>query len=202
MREPFFGSLEVNSLITDVQSLSDLELKAYLASLTTAQRTDLVDKGISDAITQVSASKATNYTNASNLLLGADNSVTSAAYYLLRTQDLTNLATDLNEVTTKQVTENTINKQLADRQYEINEWSNSNKLDTLFFLQILFISLTLTAVFLFLMKNGFLPYYLFGLFSFLTVAFAVIVLIYRARFTAVKRDGRYWNKQKWGQPSK
>ena len=199
MREPF---LDVNALITDVQSLSDLELKYYLTSLNDSQRTAFINNGITSAIDSVSASKATNYTNASKMLLGADNSVTSAAYYLLRTEDLTNLATDLNDVATKQVTENTINKQLADRQYEINEWSNSNKLDTLFFLQILFISLTLTAVFLFLMKNGLLPYYLFGLFSFLTVAFAVIVLIYRARFTAVKRDGRYWNKQRWDQPSK
>ena len=199
MREPF---LDVNTLITDLQSLSDLELKAYLSTLSAADRSTFVQGNITTAVNKVTDSKATNYTNASKMLLGADNSVTSAAYYLLRTEDLTNLATDLNNVTTKQVTENTINKQLADRQYEINEWSNSNKLDTLFFLQILFISLTLTAVFLFLMKNGLLPYYLFGLFSFLTVAFAVIVLIYRARFTAVKRDGRYWNKQKWGQPSK
>jgi hypothetical protein len=199
MREPF---LDVNTLITDLQSLSDLELKAYLATLSTAERTAFAQANITTAINNVTNSKKTNYNNASKMLLGADNSVTSAAYYLLRTEDLTNLATDLNNVTTKQVTENTINKQLADRQYEINEWSNSNKLDTLFFLQILFISLTLTAVFLFLMQNGFLPYYLFGLFSFLTVAFAVIVLIYRARFTAVKRDGRYWNKQRWDQPSK
>uniref|UniRef100_A0A6C0KBI9 Uncharacterized protein n=1 Tax=viral metagenome TaxID=1070528 RepID=A0A6C0KBI9_9ZZZZ len=199
MREPF---INVNDLILDVKSLSDLELKAYLESLSDSQVTAFLEANKNAAVTAVTASKATNYTNASNMLLGADNSVTSAAYYLLRTEDLTNLATDLNDVTSKQVKENTINKQLADRQYEINEWSNSNKLDTLFFLQVLFISLTLTAVFLFLMKNGLLPYYLFGLFSFLTVAFAVIVLIYRARFTAVKRDGRYWNKQKWGQPSK
>ena len=199
MREPF---LDVNDLITDLQSLSDLELKAYLGTLSTNQAAAFTSANKDAAVAAVTASKAPNYTNASNMLLGADNSVTSAAYYLLRTQDLTNLASDVNEVTTKQVTENTINKQLADRQYEINEWSNSNKLDTLFFLQILFISLTLTAVFLFLMQNGLLPYYLFGLFSFLTVAFAVIVLIYRARFTAVKRDGRYWNKQRWDQPSK
>lgn len=198
MREPF---LDINTIITDVKSLSDLELKAYLGSLNAADASAFTAANRQAALDSVSASKATNYTNASNMLLGADNSITSAAYYLLRTQDLTNLASDVNEVTTKQATEHTINKQLADRQYEINEWSNSNKLDTLFFLQVLFISLTLTAVFLFLMKNGFLPYYLFGLFSFLTVAFAVLVLIYRARFTAVKRDGRYWNKQRWGQPS-
>jgi len=198
MREPF---LDINTIITDVKSLSDLELKAYLASLSPADLSAFTAANTATAISSVTASKATNYTNASNMLLGADNSITSAAYYLLRTQDLTNLASDVNQVTTKQATEHTINKDLADRQYEINEWSNSNKLDTLFFLQILFISLTLTAVFLFLMKNGLLPYYLFGLFSFLTAAFAVLVLIYRVRFTAVKRDGRYWNKQKWGQPS-
>jgi hypothetical protein len=198
MREPF---LDINTIITDVKSLSDLELKAYLGSLSAADASAFTAANRQAALDSVTASKATNYTNASNMLLGADNSITSAAYYLLRTQDLTNLASDVNEVTTKQATEHTINKQLADRQYEINEWSNSNKLDTLFFLQVLFISLTLTAVFLFLMKNGLLPFYLFGLFSFLTVAFAILVLIYRARFTAVKRDGRYWNKQRWGQPS-
>ena len=156
MREPF---LDVNDLITDLQSLSDLELKAYLSTLSANDRNTFVQGNITTAVNKVTDSKATNYTNASKMLLGADNSVTSAAYYLLRTEDLTNLATDLNDVTTKKVTENTINKQLADRQYEINEWSNSNKLDTLFFLQILFISLTLTAVFLFLMQNGLLPYY-------------------------------------------
>jgi len=198
MREPF---LDINTIITDVKSLSDLELKAYLGSLSAADASAFTAANRQAALDSVTASKATNYTNASNMLLGADNSITSAAYYLLRTQDLTNLASDVNEVTTKQATEHTINKDLADRQYEINEWSNSNKLDTLFFLQVLFISLTLTAVFLFLMKNGLLPFYLFGLFSFLTVAFAILVLIYRARFTAVKRDGRYWNKQRWGQPS-
>ena len=86
MREPF---IDVNNLITDLQSLSDLELKAYLGTLSTNQAAAFTSANKDAAVAAVTASKATNYTNASNMLLGADNSVTSAAYYLLRTQDLT-----------------------------------------------------------------------------------------------------------------
>lgn len=189
------------SVILDTQALSDLELQSYLAGLTANQTQQLVAANINTVKEQVSAVKATNFTNANQQLVTADNGITSAAYYLLRTQDLQQLATDVNDVTTKQATEISINKELANRQYEINEWSNSNKMDTLYFLQVLFISLTLSGVLLFLMKNGLLPSYLFGLFSFLIVIFAIIVLLWRWRFTAVKRDGTYWNKQRWGQPS-
>jgi hypothetical protein len=189
------------SVILDTQALSDLELQSYLASLDPNQAHALATANINTVRDQVSAVKATNFTNANQQLIAADNSITAAAYYLLRTQDLQQLATDVNDVTTKQATEISINKELANRQYEINEWSNSNKMDTLYFLQVLFISLTLSGVLLFLMKNGLLPSYLFGLFSFLIVVFAIIVLLLRWRFTAVKRDGTYWNKQRWGQPS-
>jgi len=197
MKEPF---VNLQSVITDTQSLSDLELKSYLANLGTGATTDLIESNINSAVSTVSANKANNFSSANQMLLGADNSITSAAYYLLRTQDLTNLANDMYTVTAKQATETTVNQNLADRQYEINEWSNSNKLDTLYFLQILFITLTFIATLLFLQKNGLMPSYLFGLLSFLAMLFAVVVLFWRWRFTAVKRDGRYWNKQRWQQP--
>jgi len=198
MKEPF---LNLSDVINSTQSLSDLELKSYLANLNPQQQVDFVNQSKADAVNAISANKAANFTSANNALLGADNSITSAAYYLLRTQDLTNLATDMYTVTSKQATEKTVNKTLADRQYEINEWANSNKLDTLYFLQVLFITLTFIATLLFLQKNGLMPSYLFGLFAFLALLFAVIVLFWRWRFTAVKRDGRYWNKQRWQQPS-
>jgi hypothetical protein len=198
MKEPF---VNLSDVINSTQSLSDLELKSYLANLSSAEQAALIAQSTDGAVSAVSANKAANFTNANNALLGADNSITSAAYYLLRTQDLTNLANDMYTVTSKQATEKTVNKNLADRQYEINEWSNSNKLDTLYFLQVLFITLTFIGTLLFLQKNGMIPTYLFGLFAFLALLFAVIVLIWRWRFTAVKRDGRYWNKQRWQQPS-
>ena len=148
------------NVIADTQALSDLELQSYLAGLNTDQTAALIADNIDTIKRQVSAVKATNFTNANQQLVTADNGITSAAYYLLRTHDLQQLATDVNNLTTKQATEISINKELANRQYEINEWSNSNKMDTLYF-----------------------------------------VLLWRWRFTAVKRDGTYWNKQRWGQPS-
>jgi hypothetical protein len=169
--------------------------------LTPAEQTAVITENNNRAVTNSAANKSVNFTAANQAVLSSDNSITSAAYYLLRTQNLTSLANDMYKITDKQATEATVNKTLANRQYEINEWSNSNKLDTLYFLQILFITLTFTATLLFLQKNGAIPTYLFSLLSFLAVVFALLVLILRWRFTAVKRDGQYWNKQRWDQPS-
>jgi hypothetical protein len=188
-------------LVDSTQSLTDLELKAYLTSLTPAEQSELITGNNNTAVKNSAANKSANFTAANQAVLSSDNSITSAAYYLLRTQNLTSLANDMYKITDKQATEATVNKTLANRQYEINEWSNSNKLDTLYFLQILFITLTFTATLLFLQKNGAIPTYLFSLLSFLAVVFALLVLILRWRFTAVKRDGQYWNKQRWDQPS-
>jgi hypothetical protein len=85
------------------------------------------------------------------------------------------------------------------RQKEINEWSNSNKLDTLFFLQVLFLTLTFISSMVFLNSRGLISSYLLNLFIVLSSAFAVFVLITRARYTSVLRDGRYWNKMRFGQ---
>jgi len=192
---------DISKLVDSTQSLTDLELKAYLTSLTPAEQSAVITENNNRAVTNSAANKSVNFTAANQAVLSSDNSITSAAYYLLRTQNLTSLANDMYKITDKQATEATVNKTLANRQYEINEWSNSNKLDTLYFLQILFITLTFTATLLFLQKNGAIPTYLFSLLSFLAVVFALLVLILRWRFTAVKRDGQYWNKQRWDQPS-
>jgi hypothetical protein len=91
-----------------------------------------------------------------------------------------------------------INSGLTGRQGEINEWANHNKLDTLFFLQILFITLTFISTVVFLSSNGFISSYLLNLFIVLASFFAVFVLITRARKTSILRDGRYWNKMRFG----
>ena len=54
MREPF---LDVNDLITDLQSLSDLELKAYLSTLSANDRNTFVQGNITTAVNKVTDSK-------------------------------------------------------------------------------------------------------------------------------------------------
>ena len=47
-------------------------------------------------------------------------------------------------------------KKITRRQFEINEWAYNNKLETLFLLQLLFISVLILVLFLFLSKSGYI----------------------------------------------
>jgi len=87
----------------------------------------------------------------------------------------------------------------AQRQYEINEWTSNNKLDTLFFYQLLLITLTITAPLLYLNKNGLLPSTAFyGVVGMLGIA-VVLTLLIRYQYTNGARDLRYWNRRRFAQ---
>jgi hypothetical protein len=89
------------------------------------------------------------------------------------------------------------NNNSTERQYEINEWTSNNKLDTLFFYQLLLITLTLMAPLLYLQKNGIIPSTAFyGITGILAIA-VVLTLIVRAQYTYGTRDLRYWNRRRF-----
>lgn len=81
------------------------------------------------------------------------------------------------------------------RQGEINEWQAQNKLDTLFFLQTLFLYLCLVIFFIFLRQGMLIPtstmYWIFGIMTFVLIA----ILINRTWYTRNKRDNRSWNRR-------
>lgn len=191
MKEPF---VDVGQLISQAQLSGDMELQAYLASLSSSQQADFSASNIQDALRSVENVKQQQFSDMTDQVTGADNSITSAAYYLARTSDLKQVATDIDEVAAKQLQNSDINSNLTERQYEINEWANSNKLDTLYFMQVLFICLTLISFLIFLKSNNYISHFLFSLLTFLSGAVAVFSLITRARYTSVVRDSRYWNK--------
>ncbi len=92
------------------------------------------------------------------------------------------------------------NASLAKRQAEINEWSYHNKMDTLFVMQVLFISLLLLSI-LFYFKSvgavsGSFVWYVF-IILFLIVG---LIIINRAAYTTRLRDGRFWNRRKFEEP--
>ena len=128
---------------------------------------------------------------------GADNNLTAAAYYLARTRDLTDLAKQVDNVTKGQLGISEINAGLGLRQNEINEWANHNKLDTLYFLQILFISLSLVGILAFLLSNGSINRSLFTFLCYVIGIIVVLVLLLRWRYTRVARDSRYWHKARF-----
>ena len=63
----------------------------------------------------------------------------SLFFYQQRNRDLQNLGDVLKNQNETAIGTTKYNNQLATRQYEINEWSYNNKMDTLFVFQILFV---------------------------------------------------------------
>ena len=141
----------VSQFNIDSNVLADMELQSYLASQTGAAAAALNAQA---AFTAVDSAKKSQFNDITNQIEGADNSITNAAYYLARTHDLKNMATDVDNATIKQLNVANVNSGIANRQYEINEWENSNKLDTLYFMQILFLTLTFIAVLVFLLSRN------------------------------------------------
>jgi hypothetical protein len=194
MKEPF---VNLGQLIEQAKLSGDMELQAYLASMSSSQQSEFTASNINDAITSVQNVKQQQFSNMVDQVVGADNSITSAAYYLARTSDLKDMTNDIDAVAAKQLSTSDINNNLVGRQYEINEWANFNKLDTLYFMQVLFICLSFISFVLFLKSNNYISHYLFTLLSFLSAVVAIFSLITRARYTNVVRDSRYWHKARF-----
>ena len=92
----------------------------------------------------------------------------------------------------------TNNKNLANRQNEINEWAYGNKLDTLFVFQLIFISLCVLAAIAFAAKMGFISNTLVGILIGIEIVIMILLISNRAIYTDKVRNKRYWNKRIYG----
>jgi hypothetical protein len=194
MKEPF---VNLDTLIQQTGLLSDMELQAYLASLSETQKTEFVQSNVNGAVDSVKAQKTSKFNDLFDQMIGSDNNVTSSAYYIARTRDLTDFAKDVDNMMVKQLNAEDVNAGLASRQNEINDWANFNKLDTLFIMQILFVSLSLVGILAYLLSNGTINHSLFAFVSYSIAAVAILMLVFRWRYTNVARDGRYWHKARF-----
>ena len=89
----------------------------------------------------------------------------------------------------------TYNIDLANRQIQINEWSYNNKMDTLFVLQLTFISLIFVGILMILKGQGVVPAAFVWYFMSVLLVIMVIVIINRAVYTNMRRDSRSWNRK-------
>jgi len=183
--------------LNDALTLVDTDLQAYFNSMSASDRAAYAQANVANVVANVMAVKADTFTSAYQRAVNQGQAYTNAATYKLSLTDLTTAKTDFSTLVGKQVNSATAQSALADRQYEINQWSNSNKLDTLYFLQILFICISFIASMAFLKSKGIVSLSLFALFSTIAGIIAILVLILRARYSSVIRDGRYWNKMKF-----
>jgi len=92
-------------------------------------------------------------------------------------------------------------KQLAQRKYEMNEWSVQNKKETLFIYSMFFILIS-TIVFLSALLNiGIISSSLFTTLVIPLVVIFILVVIYRVRLTTNYRNRRYWNRRSFDNQS-
>jgi len=95
---------------------------------------------------------------------------------------------------------NKYNKDLSRRQIEINDWYYQDKLETLFFLQMFFMTMLTMSIVFYFQKTGMLSSAFAG---FLTVVLLTIVGcagMYRWWYTGVVRDSRWWYKRRFAKP--
>jgi hypothetical protein len=89
------------------------------------------------------------------------------------------------------------NIDLANRQIQVNEWAYNNKTDTLFFFQLLFISLMIVTLLMSMQVMGHLSRE-FVTYSVVVLSIInVVIVINRSVYTNTKRDTREWNKKRF-----
>jgi hypothetical protein len=89
------------------------------------------------------------------------------------------------------------NIDLANRQIQVNEWAYNNKTDTLFFFQLLFISLMFVTLLMSMQVMGHLSTEFVTYSVVVLTIINVVIIINRSVYTNTKRDTREWNKKRF-----
>jgi hypothetical protein len=86
---------------------------------------------------------------------------------------------------------------LIRRQYEVNEWTANNKLDTLFVLQMTFVGICVCAIMTGLYRMHIIGGGFYGVISGIVLLILIFTVVRRAQYTKYTRDQRYWNRQRF-----
>jgi hypothetical protein len=91
----------------------------------------------------------------------------------------------------------TYNTQLASRQRRMNEYAYQNKMDTLFFFQILLISLLILAMFAYGASLGFFSMALVLYIALILLLMNILLFIGRQAYTLNLRDPEIWGRKRF-----
>lgn len=179
-------------LINLIQTENLWDLKDQPAAL----KTYMESKG--NEIKQQSTTQHSGaYGTVKDHLQQSSNTNNNVLYYFTRNKDLNELQQSLEDRVKGEALGARHDSQLAKRQFEVNEWTSGNKLDTLFFFQLLFISLMILAPIFYYHRLGVIPGGAFyGIVALIVLALLLTIII-RARYTEVIRDYRFWNRRRF-----
>ena len=130
-------------------------------------------------------------------MVRSSNTQNNIYYYYVRNKDLDNMQKEMLDRNKYDVGSVTHDKDVAKRQYQINEWAYNNKLDTLFVLQMILIAAVLLTPLLYLSRQGTVPS---SVLTGVGILFAIIIVLttfVRARYTINDRDQKFWNRRQF-----
>jgi hypothetical protein len=191
----------LDSTINNVLVQQDVELAQAIQKLQSdpGKLSEFVSARKAELYDTVTKEHSDNFQKVYGDLGRSSDVVKNILYYHTRNKDLDGLQKAIFDKAKSEADAATFDSQSAKRQFEINEWTASNKGDTLFFLQLLFITLTITAPLLYMSRIGWIPNSVFyGLTTLLTVAL-VLTLAVRIIYTKDVRDNRFWNRRRFAQ---
>lgn len=187
--------------IQDALNAQDVELANALTELKgdPAKLADFMSSRKADLYNTVTNEHSDSFKKVFGDLQRSSDTTKNILYYAVRNKDLDTLQEQIFARTKAEAENATFDSQTAKRQFEANEWTSGNKNDTLFFFQLLFIGLTLTAPLLYLQKTGSIPTTVFyGVVGLVMVAIVLTVIV-RARYTEKTRDQTFWNRRRFQQ---
>jgi hypothetical protein len=192
-------SLEKN--IQDVLQLQDVQLANAMNALKSdgAKLADFLTARKATVYNTVTNEHSDNFEKTYNDYVRASEGTKNILYYHTRNKDLDRLQQEVFARAKGEADAAQFDSQTAKRQFEVNEWTANNKMDTLFVFQLIFITLTVTAPLLYLSKTGVIPSSLtYLLFSLLCIAI-ILTLVVRIQYNTQARSNRFWNRRRFAQ---
>lgn len=186
--------------MTSSDLLTSIEVSKAINNLLEGKSDDLIpflqvqQKKISESI---STQKLLSFQKLYGDLDIATNAANSVAMHQIRNDESTKLNNKLLEEANKNSDNVRNTSELANRKYEMNEWSVNNKKDTLFILSMLFITISGLILVTGLYKLNVINISFWMLLSIPMILIFVLTVIYRSQYTNVYRNKRYWNRKRF-----
>ena len=177
--------IELQQVITELQSNPD-RLSGYISE----KRDGLVNN--------VMGTRSNTFSKIFGDMVRSSNTQNNIYYYYVRNKDLDNIQKEMLERNKYDVGSVIHDKDVAQRQYQINEWAYNNKMDTLFVLQMILIAAVLLTPLLYLSRQGTVPT---SVLTGVGILFAIIIVLttfVRAKYTIYDRDQKFWNRRQFG----
>jgi hypothetical protein len=182
----------------DIFSNLDLAIAQDLNAKKSSGQLDAYIKQNSDKIVDtINRNKTVNTDKVLGDLTRAMDTQKNVYYYYQRNRDMLRLGKDPIERMKRDSSGLIHDRDIAERQYEMNQWTSGNRADTLFVYQLIFICVLTLALFTSMWRMGVVSTGFLGLLIFALIIIIVLTIVNRAQYTAFSRDQRYWNKRQF-----